>query len=46
MAEPPATNKPDFRDGFPIRDLRDGGIIWPRSSAILLSDGGEVLRDN
>ena len=27
MAETPGTNKPDFRIGFPIRDLRDGSII-------------------
>jgi hypothetical protein len=24
MAETPETNKLDFRNGFPIRDLRDG----------------------
>ncbi|MGA9509233.1 MAG: hypothetical protein WBV55_11505 [Candidatus Sulfotelmatobacter sp.] len=23
MAKTPETNKPDFRNGFPIRDLRD-----------------------
>jgi hypothetical protein len=26
MAETPETNKPDFRNGFPIRDLRDGSL--------------------
>jgi Rieske Fe-S protein len=26
-AETPETNKPDFRNGFPIRDLRDGSMI-------------------
>ena len=27
MSEAPKANKPDFRNGFPIRDLRDGSII-------------------
>jgi hypothetical protein len=27
MAETPETNKPDFRNGFPIRDLSDGSMI-------------------
>jgi len=27
MAETPETNKPDFRNGIPIRDLRDGSMI-------------------
>jgi nitrite reductase/ring-hydroxylating ferredoxin subunit len=27
MAETLETNKPDFRNGFPIRDLRDGSMI-------------------
>jgi hypothetical protein len=27
MAETPETNKPDFRNGFPIRDLGDGSVI-------------------
>ena len=27
MAETPETNKPDFKNGFPIRDLRDGSMI-------------------
>jgi NADPH-dependent 2,4-dienoyl-CoA reductase/sulfur reductase-like enzyme/nitrite reductase/ring-hydroxylating ferredoxin subunit len=27
MAEVPETNKPDFKSGFPIRDLRDGRMI-------------------
>jgi hypothetical protein len=26
MAETPETNKPDFRNGFPIRDLRHGSL--------------------
>jgi hypothetical protein len=37
MAETAATNKPDFRDGFPIRDLRDGGMIWRQA------DGEELV---
>src|SRR6266550_5640763 len=31
MAETPETNKPDFRNGFPIRDLRDGSTISGQS---------------
>ena len=31
MAETPGTNKPDFRNGFPIRDLRDGSMISGRA---------------
>src|ERR1700738_3228229 len=27
MAETPETNKPDFKNGFPIRDLGDGSMI-------------------
>jgi hypothetical protein len=27
MAETPKTNKPDFKNGFPIRDLGDGSMI-------------------
>jgi hypothetical protein len=27
MAETPELNKPDFRNGFPIRDLPDGSVI-------------------
>jgi hypothetical protein len=27
MAETPETNKPAFRNAFPIRDLRDGSKI-------------------
>jgi hypothetical protein len=27
MAETPESNKPDFRNGFPIRDLPDGSMI-------------------
>lgn len=27
MSEAPKANKPDFRNGFPIRDLRDGSMI-------------------
>jgi apoptosis-inducing factor 3 len=27
MPETPETNKPDFRNGFPILDLRDGSMI-------------------
>ena len=29
MAETRETNKPDFRNGFPIRDLRDGSRLRP-----------------
>src|SRR3954467_1106643 len=31
MAETPATNQPDFTNGFPIRDLRDGSMISGRA---------------
>jgi hypothetical protein len=27
MAETPETNKPDFRNGFPVRDLGDGSMM-------------------
>ncbi|MGB6773189.1 MAG: hypothetical protein WBE45_02335 [Terriglobales bacterium] len=37
MAEPPETNRPDFRNGFPIRDLRDGSMISGRA------DGEELI---
>jgi hypothetical protein len=36
MAETPETNKPDFRDEFPIRDPRDGSMISGQT------DGEEV----
>jgi hypothetical protein len=33
MAETPETNKPDFRNGFPIRDLGDGSMILGQATA-------------
>jgi NADPH-dependent 2,4-dienoyl-CoA reductase/sulfur reductase-like enzyme/nitrite reductase/ring-hydroxylating ferredoxin subunit len=36
MAETPETNKPDFRNGFPAGELRDGGMISGQA-------GGEEL---
>jgi hypothetical protein len=43
MAETPETNKPDFRNGFPIRDLRDGSMIWATHAAV--NRRVEVIRD-
>jgi nitrite reductase/ring-hydroxylating ferredoxin subunit len=37
MAETPNTNKLDFRNGFPIRDLRDGSMILGQA------DGEELV---
>jgi NADPH-dependent 2,4-dienoyl-CoA reductase/sulfur reductase-like enzyme/nitrite reductase/ring-hydroxylating ferredoxin subunit len=37
MAETPETNKPNFRNGFPIRDLRDGSMILGQA------DGEELV---
>jgi len=37
MAETPKTNKPDFRNGFPIRDLLDGSMILGQA------DGEELV---
>jgi apoptosis-inducing factor 3 len=37
MTETPETNKPDFREGFPIRDLRDGSMVSGKV------DGEEVV---
>jgi NADPH-dependent 2,4-dienoyl-CoA reductase/sulfur reductase-like enzyme/nitrite reductase/ring-hydroxylating ferredoxin subunit len=37
MSETPETNKPDFRNGFPIRDLRDGSMILGQA------DGEEII---
>jgi len=37
MAETPETNKPDFRNGFPIRDLLDGSMILGQA------DGEELV---
>jgi hypothetical protein len=37
MAETPETNKPGFRNGFPIRDLRDGSMISGQA------DGAELV---
>ena len=33
MTETPETNKPDFRNGFPIRDLGDGSMISGQADA-------------
>src|SRR5512144_448115 len=37
MSETSETNKPDFRAGFPIRDLRDGSMIAGQA------DGEEIV---
>jgi hypothetical protein len=37
MAETQETNKPDFRNGFPIRDLLDGSMILGQA------DGEELV---
>jgi nitrite reductase/ring-hydroxylating ferredoxin subunit len=37
MAETPETNRPDFRNGFPIRDLLDGSMILGQA------DGEELV---
>lgn len=37
MAETPEANKPDFRNGFPIRDLLDGSMILGQA------DGEELV---
>ena len=37
MAETPETRKPDFRNGFPIRDLLDGSMILGQA------DGEELV---
>jgi hypothetical protein len=33
MAETPETNKADFRNGFPMHDLRDGSMISGQADA-------------
>ena len=46
MAETPKTNKPDFRNGFPIRDLRDGSMISGQADGeelVLARRGDEVF---
>src|SRR5216683_6771936 len=46
MAETPETNKPDFRNGFPIRDLGDGGMISGQADGeelVLARRGDEVF---
>ena len=46
MAETPETNKPDFRNGFPIRDLGDGSMISGQADGeelILARRGDEVF---
>jgi len=46
MAETPETNKPDFRNGFPIRDLGDGSMISGQADGeelVLVRRGDEVF---
>src|SRR5580700_3992642 len=46
MAERPETNKPDFRNGFPIRDLGDGSMISGQAGGeelVLARRGDEVF---
>src|SRR3989475_1583694 len=46
MAETPATNKPDFRNGFPIHDLGDGSMISGQADGeelVLVRRGDEVF---
>jgi len=46
MAETPETNKPDFRNGFPLRDLADGGMISGQADGeelVLARLGDEVF---
>jgi apoptosis-inducing factor 3 len=46
MAETPETNKPDFRIGFPIRDLHDGSMISGQADGeevVLVRRGDEVF---
>jgi len=46
MAETPETNKADFRNGFPIRDLRDGSMISGQADGeelVLGHRGGEFF---
>jgi apoptosis-inducing factor 3 len=43
MGETPATNKPDFRNGFSIRDLDDGSMISGQADGeeVVLARGGD-----
>jgi nitrite reductase/ring-hydroxylating ferredoxin subunit len=46
MAETPETNNPDFRNGFPIRDLGDGSMISGHADGeelVLARRGDEVF---
>jgi 3-phenylpropionate/trans-cinnamate dioxygenase ferredoxin reductase subunit len=46
MAETPETNKPDFRSGFPIRDLGDGSTISGQADGehlVLARRGDEIF---
>ena len=46
MAETPETNKPDFRNGFPIRDLGGGSMISGQADGeelVLARRGDEVF---
>ena len=46
MAETPETNKPDFRNGFPIRDLGDGSMISGQADGeelVLVRRGDEIF---
>src|SRR5216683_1444676 len=46
MAETPETNKPDFRNGFPISDLGDGSMVSGKidgEELVLARRGDEVF---
>ena len=46
MVELPETNKPDFRNGFPIRDLDDGSMISGQADGeelVLVRRGDEIF---
>jgi hypothetical protein len=46
MAETPETNKPDFRNGFPIRNLSDGSMLLghaDREELVLGRRGDELF---
>ena len=46
MTETPETKKPDFRNGFPIRDLGDGSMISGQADGeelVLARRGDEAL---
>jgi len=45
MGETPTTNKPDFKNGFSIRDLRDGGMMAGQADGeeLILARRGEEI---